>query len=161
MSHLETLIAEYYDWKGYLVKRNIKVGKLKRGGYEMELDIIAFHPHTKHLVHLEPSLDAHSWDVREKRFSKKFTSAKKYIFDEVFTWLDSERYHIEHIAILISHPKNRNKLAGAKLISVDECIQKIRNDVCASGIVAKNAISEQYPLLRTLQLSHNGYHKLL
>jgi hypothetical protein len=28
MSHLENLIAEYYDWKGYLVKRNIKVGKL-------------------------------------------------------------------------------------------------------------------------------------
>jgi hypothetical protein len=28
MSHLEDLIAEYYDWQGYVVKRNIRVGKL-------------------------------------------------------------------------------------------------------------------------------------
>ncbi len=30
MSHLEDLIAEFYDWKGYLVKRNIKVGPKNR-----------------------------------------------------------------------------------------------------------------------------------
>ncbi len=58
MSHLEDLIAEYYDWRGYLVKRNIKVGRLQHGGWEMELDVIAYHPHTNHLIHLEPSLDA-------------------------------------------------------------------------------------------------------
>jgi len=55
MSHLEALIAEYYDWKGYLVKRNIKVGRLKHGGWEMELDVVAYDPNTKHLIHLEPS----------------------------------------------------------------------------------------------------------
>ena len=44
MSHLEDLLAEYYDWKGYLVKRNIKVGRLNHGGWEMELDVIAYHP---------------------------------------------------------------------------------------------------------------------
>ncbi len=60
MSHLEDLIAEYYDWKGCLVKRNIKVGKLSHGGWEMELDVIAFDPHTEHLVHFELSIDTHS-----------------------------------------------------------------------------------------------------
>ena len=40
MSHLENLIAEYYDWQGYLIKRNIKVGKLSHGGWEMELDVL-------------------------------------------------------------------------------------------------------------------------
>lgn len=160
MSHLENLISEYYDWKGYLVKRNIKVGKLSHGGWEMELDVIAFDPHTGHLIHLEPSIDAHSWAKREERFTKKFTSARKYILSEVFTWLDSN-IEIEQVAVLISHPKGRDFLAGAKIVSIDELLAEIRRNVVARGIVAKNAIPEQYPLLRTLQLSHNGYYKAL
>jgi hypothetical protein len=35
MNHLEQLVYEYYDWKGYLVKNNILVGKRKEGGYEI------------------------------------------------------------------------------------------------------------------------------
>jgi len=160
MSHLEDLIAEYYDWKGYLVKRNIKVGKLSHGGWEMELDVIAFDPHTKHLIHIEPSIDAQSWSTREERFTKKFTSARKYIFSDVFTWLDPGM-HIEQVAVLVSHPKGRDELAGGKIISIDELVAEIRNKIIERGIVAKNAIPEQYPLLRTLQLSHNGYYKTL
>ena len=160
MSHLENLIAEYYDWKGYLIKRNIKVGKLTHGGWEMELDVIAFDPHTDHLIHLEPSIDAQSWATREERFTKKFTAARKYIFSEVFTWLDSSM-EVEQVAVLISHPKGRDSLAGGKIISIDELLAEIREKVISCGIVAKNAIPEQYPLLRTLQLSHNGYYKAL
>jgi len=160
MSHLEDIIAEYYDWKGYLVKRNIKVGKLSHGGWEMELDVVAFDPHTEHLIHLEPSIDAHSWATREQRFTKKFTAARKYIFSEVFTWLDSGM-EIEQVAVLISHPKGRDILAGGKIVSIDELMAEIRQRVVECGIVAKNAIPEQYPHLRTLQLSHNGYYKKL
>jgi len=160
MSHLENLIAEYYDWQGYLVKRNIKVGKLNHGGWEMELDVMALNPHTDHLIHLEPSIDAHSWAKREERFSKKFNAARKYIFSEVFTWLDSNM-KIEQVAVLISHPKGRDELAGAKIVSIDELVAEIRQKVIECGIVAKNAIPEQYPHLRTLQLSHNGYYKML
>lgn len=126
----------------------------------MELDVIAFDPHTGHLIHLEPSIDAYSWATREERFTKKFTSARKYILSEVFTWLDSN-IEIEQVAVLISHPKDRDFLAGAKIISIDELLAEIREKVVACGIVAKNAIPEQYPLLRTLQLSHNGYYKAL
>lgn len=160
MSHLETLIAEYYDWKGYLVKRNVKVGRLSHGGWEMELDIIAYHPHAEHLVHIEPSVDAHSWETREKRFAKKFSSGKKYIFKEVFTWLD-HKTPVDCIAVLISHPKGRDKLAGARIMSIDEFMAEVRSVVVERGIVGKNAIPEQYPLLRTLQLSHNGYYRVV
>ena len=160
MSHLEDLIAEYYDWKGYLVKQNIKVGRLKHGGWEMELDVIAFDPHSGHLIHLEPSIDAHSWAVREQRFQKKFRAAKKYIFSEVFTWLD-RKTKIEQIAILISHPKGRDTLAGGKLISIDELVLEIKQEIKKCGIAAKNAIPEQYPLLRTMQIAENGYYRSL
>lgn len=158
MSHLEDFIAEYYDWKGYLVKRNVKVGRLSHGGWEMELDVVAYHPHSGHLVHVEPSVDAHSWETREQRFMKKFGSGEKYIFKEVFTWL-APSTPVDRVAILVSHPKGRDFLAGAKIISIDEFMSEVRVAVTSWGIAARNAIPEQYPLLRTLQLSHNGYYR--
>jgi len=160
MSHLEDLIAEYYDWKGYLVKKNIKVGRLSHGGWEMELDVIAYHPHTGHLIHLEPSIDAHAWSMREQRFKKKFGSARKYIFAEVFTWLDKNT-QLEQVAVLVSHPKGRDTLSGGKIISIDEFVATVRSEIMEQGKVAKNAVPEQFPLLRTLQLSHNGYFRAI
>jgi hypothetical protein len=160
MSHLEDLIAEFYDWSGYLVKRNLKVGKLSHGGWEMELDIIAFHPTTKHLVHLEPSIDAHSWDTRESRFKKKFDSGYKYMFSSVFPWLDKDT-PVERIAVLVSHPQGKDELCGAKIISIDEFMLLVKEKVSGCGKMAKNAIPEQYPLLRTVQLTTEGYYKCL
>ena len=160
MSHLESLIAEYYDWMGYLVKRNIKVGRLSRGGWKMELDIVAFDPHLEHLVHIEPSVDAHSWETREQRFKKKFDRGAEYLFSEVFTWLDPA-IPIEQIAVLISHPKGRDSLAGGKIVSIDELVLEIKQKIMPVGIASKSAIPEQYPLLRTIQLTENGYYKSL
>ena len=160
MSHLEDLIVEYYDWKGYVVKRNIKVGRLDHGGWAGELDVIAYNPHTPHLLHLEPSIDANSWQKREKRFIKKFEAGRKYILKDVFTWLDKDTT-VEQIAILITHPKGRDSLAGGKIRSIDEFVAEVRGEVEHQGVMAKNAIPEQYPLLRTIQLSHKGYHKAL
>ena len=160
MSHLENLIVEYYDWKGYLVKRNIKVGRLKHGGWEMELDVIAYHPHEGHLIHLEPSVDADSWKKREYRFAKKFGAGEKYIFTDVFTWLEPTT-PVDRVAVLISHPKGRDKIAGANIQSIDELMLEIRGEIKKEGIVAKKAVPEQYPLLRTIQMSDNGYYKAL
>lgn len=159
MSHLENLLAEFYDWSGYLVKRNLKVGRLKHGGWEMELDIIAFHPQTKHLVHIEPSIDAHSWSMRESRFEKKFKSGEKYMFESVFPWLDPKT-PVERIAVLVSHPAGRDVLCGAKIISIDELMAKIAEKVRLCGIMGKSAIPEMYPLLRTIQLTVSGYYGL-
>jgi len=33
-NHLEQLVAEWLEFKGYFVRRNVKVGKLPRGGHE-------------------------------------------------------------------------------------------------------------------------------
>lgn len=160
MSHLENLIAEYYDWSGYLVKKNLKVGRLKHGGWEMELDIVAFHPQTKHLVHVEPSIDAHAWEMREKRFEKKFTAGEKYMFSSVFPWLDPKT-PVERIAILVSHPAGRDELCGAKIQSIDEFVRQVRHDIAKCGKMASNAIPEMYPLLRTMQLMTSGYYKVV
>lgn len=51
----EDLLAEWYEYRGFFVRRNVLVGKRPNGGYECELDVVAFHLTQKRLVHLEPS----------------------------------------------------------------------------------------------------------
>lgn len=160
MSHLETLIAEYLDWEGFLVKSNIKVGKLGHGGWEMELDIIGYHPKSGALVHYEPSIDALSWETREKRYMKKFEAGRKYIFTDIFSWLPKST-PLSQIAVFINHPKGRDHIAGGTIISIDELTAEIRKKILSRGIMSKNAIPEKYPLLRTIQLTHSGYQRAI
>lgn len=160
MNHLETLIAEYLDWRGYLVRRNTKVGKLAHGGWAMELDVVGYNPHTNHLVHYEPSIDGYSWATREERFSLKFAQARKHILSELFSWLPKDT-PIEQIAICVTHPQDRNNVGGGRLQSLDEFVAEVRSAVIKSGTANQNAISETYPLLRTLQLTHCGYNKVI
>ncbi len=158
MTHLESLIAEYLDWQGYLVKSNIKVGRLEHGGWEMELDIIGYHPKSNHLVHCEPSIDAMSWEKRDARYKKKFVAGRKYIFSDIFAWLPPST-PLQQIAIFITHPKGRDSIAGGAIISIDEFMAEVRAKITERGIMAKNAVPEQYPLLRTIQLSEIGYYR--
>src|SRR5262249_49187492 len=78
-NHLEELVAEWYQLQGYFVRRNVQVGKRLQGGYECELDVVAFHPARQKLVHVEPSLDADKWEKREQRYAKKFAAGRRYI----------------------------------------------------------------------------------
>ena len=156
MRHLESLIAEYLEWQGFLIRRNIKVGRRDKGGWEMELDVVGYHPEQNRILHYEPSIDALTWANRETRYEKKFTLGRKYMFAEVFKWLPNET-RIEQIAVFYNHPKGRDKIAGATIMSIDELMAEIRLKVTACGPMISNAISEQYPLLRTIQMSHIGY----
>jgi len=45
MNHLEQLVTEWYEYRGYFVRRNVQVGPRLKGEYECELDVVAFHPH--------------------------------------------------------------------------------------------------------------------
>lgn len=161
MSHLEDLIREYLEVNGYLVKQNTFVGARAGGGWEMELDIVAFHPIENDFVHFEPSLDAQSWEVREKRFKKKFDLAKKYVFDEMFPWLKQRGVPLRQFAVLVSNPKDKKTVGGGTIVSIDEVVAEILVFVQHRGVVAKHAIPEQFPMLRTLQLAQCGYYKVV
>ena len=159
MNHLEKLTRQYYDWNGYVVKGNVKVGRLSHGGWGGELDIVAYHPQTNHLIHIEPSIDAHSWATREQRFDKKFRFGRDYIYDDVFPWLSPEETPLEQVAMLIT--SSRRELSGGKVISIDEFVKIVTGEIAARGIMSKNAIPEEYDLLRTIQLAVSGYYKKL
>lgn len=160
MSHLEELLAEYYEWQGHVVKCYAQVGKRPLGGWEMELDVVAYDPRANRVLHIEPSLDANSWDVRESRFAKKFEAGRKYIFTDLFPWLPPVT-PLSQRAILVSAGSPRRTLAGAEVQTVDELVAEVRGAVAARGVVSRAAIPEHYPLLRTIQFVVCGYYRVL
>jgi hypothetical protein len=151
MNHLEQLVAEWYEYRGYFVRRNVQVGKRAKGGYECELDVVAFHPEREHLVHIEPSMDAHTWAKREARFTKKFQAGRKHIptlFKGIAVPSD-----IEQIALLgFASNANVKTLAGAAVMTASELFVEIVSELKAKRM-ASAAVPESYPLLRTLQFA--------
>jgi hypothetical protein len=144
-NHLEQLVAEWYEYQGYFVRKNVNVGKRPQGGYECELDIIAFHPETKKLVQIEPSLDADSWPKREIRYKKKFEAGKKYI-PKLFSGLDIPT-QIDQIALFLFASKtNWQTISGGKIMLVSELMVIISEELVKSRI-AQQAVPEQFPLL--------------
>jgi len=147
VNHLEQLIAEWYEYRGYFVRRNVHVGKLSHGGYECELDIVAFHPQEKRLIHIEPSIDGNSWKVREKRYKKKFAAGRKYI-PALFEGLDVPS-KIDQIAVFICGSTSTHKsIAGGTVTMVKDVLREIVTEIDPVG---KRVIPEQFPILRTIQ----------
>src|SRR5690242_17667960 len=116
VNFLEQLAAEWYEFQGYYVRRNVKVGPRARGGHEGELDIVAFHPERRHLVHVEPSTDSQSWEKREQRYKKKFAAGRRYI-PGLFPGLSLPK-DIEQLALLVfASKRSHTQLGGGKLVT--------------------------------------------
>jgi hypothetical protein len=149
MNYLEQLAAEWYEYQGYFVRRNVHVGKRSAGGYECELDVVAFHPEKKHLVHIEPSMDASSWATREERYRKKFDAGRKYI-PALFTGIDVPP-QVEQIALFeFASKTNHETIAGGRVMLVSELFAEIAKTI-RTRKVASAAVAQQYPILRTVQ----------
>lgn len=146
---LEQLAAEWYEYRGYFVRRNVRVGQRAGGGFAGELDVVAFNPTEKHLVHIEASTDADSWKNREAKFAKKFMTGRAYIRD-VFPGL--ELPEVEQRALLgyasaKSHPP---QLGGGKVVAICEFLAEIKQGIPQSTV---HVIHEQFVILRTLQFA--------
>jgi hypothetical protein len=150
-NHLEDLVAEWYEWNGYFIRRNVQVGKRPKGGYECELDVVAFHPKHKRLVQIEPSLDGDSWAKRQERYTKKFDAGRRHI-PNLFGGLDLPT-DIEQIAIFLFAGKSPPPtIGGGKIVP----FRTFMNDVLAAvrlRPLTSAMIPEQYGLLRTLQFA--------
>jgi hypothetical protein len=152
MNFLEQLVSEWYEYNGYFLQRNIKVGYRAKGGYECELDIVGFHPVEKHLVHIEPSTDSHAWGKREARFTKKFTAGRKYI-PSLFEGLKIPK-KIEQIAVLgyMRSTPSKATVGGGKIMTVMELLSQIFAYLKARPSRGPGKwIPEKYPMLRLLQ----------
>lgn len=156
MNFLERLIAEWYQYKGYFVKQNVRVGKRLQGGYAGEIDVVAFHPITKHLIHLEVSSDTISWSERESKFEKKFRITKEHI-PLIFEGFEIEL--IEQCIVLLYGSKSKTELSGVRIILISEIMQEIydefKNKKLLNGIVPENLA-----LIRTLHVFVSTMPKL-
>jgi len=147
---LEQLAAEWYEFNGYFVRRNVLVGKRVEGGHECELDVVAFHPEKRHLVQIEPSMDADSWELREKRYKKKFDAGQKYI-PSLFSGFDLPK-KIDQIALFgFAGKKHPEKIGGGNVLVTQELILEILRNLKKYNY-ENRSIPEQYIILRTLQL---------
>lgn len=149
MNHLEQLVGEWLEFNGYFVRRNVLVAPRPRGGYEGELDVVAFHPGTRHVVHVEPSLDAHSWERRESHFTQKFGLGRFHV-PQLLAGLDTPP-KIDQVALLVFASRaNVSGLGGGRLMLIGDLMHEIGARL-RKRRVEKAAVSEQFPLLRTIQ----------
>jgi hypothetical protein len=148
-NYLEQLVAEWYEYRGYFVRRNVLVGKRAKGGHECELDVVAFHPHEKRLLHIEPSMDADSWETRERRYRKKFEAGRKYI-PQLFKGLELPS-EIEQIAVLVFASKaNHKTIGGGTLVMISELLSDIFSEL-KQWTIDSHAVPEHLMVLRSFQ----------
>ena len=150
MNFLEQLTAEYYESMGYFIRTNVRFGPRKKGGYDGEMDVIAYHPESSTLLHIETSMDADSWEMRYKKFEKKFNIAGLY-YRKIFKF---EIKNIEQMAIVgLSVPKKQPSLWNIVRVNyIPNFIQEI-TDYLSQYSPLNHAISESYPLLRAMQFA--------
>lgn len=125
------------------------MGKRVAGGYEGELDVVAFHPKTKHLIHIEPSMDTNNWQKCEDRYSKKFAAGRKFI-PALFDGLDLPE-EIEQIALFVyASDANHKTVGGGQVMIVNELLCEIIEELKSKSIKA-SMIPEHLTILRSLQ----------
>ena len=147
---LEELVAEWLEYKGYIVKRNERVGRRLAGGHEGELDVVAFNPKTKHLIHVETSTDADSWENREKRFSKKFATGANYI-KSLFDGLSVPEDIDKKAVFAFGSDANHKTVGGGEVVLVEDYIIDILRELKVTSFLTR-AVPEKYPILRVLQM---------
>lgn len=159
MNFLEQLVSEWYSYRGYFVRTNVKVGPRPAGGYEGELDVVAFNPESREIVHIETSMDAHSWHKRRKRYARKFELGRQYI-PQLFRFAERRP---RQVAVLGYPRTTRDKeLLGTdvEVYLMPQLIEEIESDLCRTTIES-GAVPETFPLLRAVQfaLDYGGYLK--
>jgi hypothetical protein len=99
---LERLVAEWYEYSGYVIRRNVKLAKIEKGAHG-ELDVVGFHARRNHVIHVEASVTR----INVETYKRKFELGRKYIAT-VFDGL-SIPDDIEQIALV-------TEIADTKLI---------------------------------------------
>lgn len=145
--YLEELLAEWHEYKGYFVYRNLWVGLQADGSYECELNVVGYHPQKNTVIQVEPSLDVQDWEARKRHFQLKFEAGKKYLH-RMFNVSPSPK--VEQIAVLAFPGEPRYSIAGARVLTLADLITEIMGKL-GTYRMSSYTLPDQWPLLRTLQ----------
>lgn len=166
MNFLETLAAEWYEYEfklkqgtnpnrteklGYFVKKNVRYSKRENGGYDYELDVLAYNPALSELIHVETSGDANSWSVRKKKYTES-----KFLTDEQYRELlgGTEIKSIRRIAIIGQTKSTKDPLewGNIEVKLIPEFIKGIVTFLRDKDPMSES-VSEAFPLLRAMQMA--------
>ncbi|NNF51995.1 MAG: hypothetical protein HKN59_06125 [Gammaproteobacteria bacterium] len=147
-NYLVQLAAEWYEFQGYFVLRNVKVaGTGKAGGGE--LDVLAQHPTSGEFVHVEASMDSDSWEKRDKRFRAKFRVGQAHV--EAIARGFRKKPVLRQRALLgYARAARRRTLGGGELVLIPGLLHEII-DALSARRLDRRIVPEHLPLLRTLQ----------
>lgn len=159
MNFLEQLVSEWYSYRGYYVRTNVRVGKRAAGGYEGELDVVAFHPETGEIIHIETSMDALSWSRRRERFKRKLQLGQEYI-PEVFAFAGRRPTQVVVFGFPRSTRDDKPLGEGVEVYLMPRLIGEIADELSRMTIET-GVVPETFPLLRAMQfaLDYGGYLK--
>ena len=146
---LESLASEWYAIQGYFVRTNIKANRRVNGGWDNEIDVLAYSPSNGKLVHLECSWDALSWEKREERFvTKKFVFTDGQYAEIVGTMPIS----VQKRAIIGTSKSQPMKFWGndIEITTVPNFVAEISAEIKTRHPM-RDVIPETYPCLRSFQ----------
>ena len=121
-----------------------------KGGYECELDVVAYDPRKPHLVHYETSMDALSWAERERKYAKKFAAGRRYI-PEIFPGIMLPSAVEQRALLYFASKKNHSTVGGQPLVLISEFLAEVFH-ILRNQRIAESAIPEHLPILRTCQV---------
>jgi hypothetical protein len=157
VEYLEQLVSEWYEYQGYFVRKDLWVGFQADGSYECELDVVAFHPTRRHVVHIEPSYDLLSWSEKERHFQSKFDAGKKYLH-RMFG--GESHLHVEQVALILeSDGATAHTIGGGKIVLLSDFLAEILQRLCGFDM-SSSTVPEQWPLIRTLQYVVSYRHRI-
>ena len=151
MNFLEQLISEWYEYSGYFVRSNVKALKRAKGGWDAELDILAYDPNSGTLLHVETSGDSNSWEERKHRFLTKKFMLTRGEYEEI---LGCRVSNVKKIAVVgYSHFTKKDLDWGndIEVVLIPNLVRQIAEKL-RSQKPMQEAVPEGFPILRTVPM---------
>ena len=150
MNFLEQLVAEWYEYEKYFVRSNVRSRKRAKGGFDVELDVLAYDLPNNTLLHVETSGDADSWAERKHRFlTKKFILTRKE-YESIIGCKVNKIRKIAIVGYARSTKTNLNWGQDIEVVFIPDFMKQIAEKL-RSQHPAHEAVPEGFPLLRAMQ----------
>ena len=150
MNFLEQLLAEWYEYEGYFVRSNVKARKRAKGGWDVELDVLAYDPSNGILLHVETSGDADSWVERKRRFLTKKFILKREEYEAILGCKVDKIAKIAVVGYARSTKADLNWGRDITVLLIPDLMTQIAGKL-RSRDPMQEAVPEGFPILRAVQ----------
>jgi hypothetical protein len=152
MNFLETLVAEWYEYTGHFVRANPRTRKRAKGGWDVELDVLAFAPADQRLIHIETSGDANSWAERKARFLKRKFILSHQEYESLVGFKVQKVERIAVVGFTKSTKADLNWGENIRVVLIPTLMEEITSALRKTDFM-RQAVPEGFPLLRAMQMA--------